>query len=359
MFFSIDVDDNNSIRGWLAPDNPSTTPKIGVIIPDRPEIQFEANVYRPDILDLGLHGTGQVGFVVDTSLVPDIATLNEIVLVEVATRTPIFRRFRSDRHLERKFFLFDSSVAPKWSMVNSISSRFALNYLMSEKYPLETMIVLIHNSAAKSIFFCGRPNFNRYAGYLESSNYFRAALLRDPMEELAERLLFLSLLQRSDRRNSLADFTTGLLPLVEFSRDLPFSDPKELLTAFRNSNEDVRQAIMSPMVRMFGCNVDELPNHRNVSLALDHLAALDVVGTMSHYDAFRVMIEHSLGAEVLGDERPEQYASVKRLAEHLSQIGIVADLLADDLALYSYVEEAVSKSLEGGTDLAARDTQTI
>jgi hypothetical protein len=359
MFFNIDVDDNNSIRGWLAPDNPSATPKIGIIIPGRPEIEIEANVLRSDILDLGLHATGQVGFVVDVSLVPDIASLDEIQLVDAVTRTPIFRRFRSDRHLERKFFLFDSTVAPKWRVINSISNRFALNYLMSEKYPLETMIVLIHNAAAKSIFFCGRPNFNRYASYLESSNYFRAALLRDPMEELAERLLFLSLLQRSERSNSLTDFTTGLLPLVEFSRDLRFSDPKELLAAFRNSSDDVRQAIMSPMVRMFGCNVDELPGHRNVSLALDHLATLDVVGTLSHYDAFKVMLEHSLGAELLGDERPEQYASVTRLAEHLSQIGIVADLLADDLALYSYVEEAVRKGLRGDTDLAARDTQTI
>jgi hypothetical protein len=359
MFFNIDGDDIHTIRGWLAPDNPSMTPKFGVLIPGRPEIQFEANIHRPDILDLGLHSTGLVGFAVDSSLVPDIDGLDEIELVDAETRTPIFRRFRSDLHLEKKFFLFDCSLAPKRNMTDRIASRFALSYPMSERYPLETLIVLIHNASAKSIFFSGRPNFNRYAGYLETSEYLRAALLRNPLEELAERLLFLSLLQRSGRIDSLANFTTGLLPLIEFSRDLPFADPKAMLAAFRGSGDDVRQAIMSPMVRMFGCNVDELPGHRNVSLALDHLASLDVVGAVSHYDAFRVMLGHLLGADVLGDERLEQYSSVTRVAETLSQIGLVVDLLSDDLALYSYVEEAVRKGLQGGPDLAARDTQTI
>lgn len=359
MFFNIDDDDNHAIRGWLAPDNPSVSPKIGILIPGRPEIQFEANIHRPDILDLGLHSTGQVGFTVDASLVPDIDLLEEIELVEVATRTPIFGRFRKDIHLEKKLFLFDGSIVPKQGMIESLSKRFSLSYPNSERYALETMIVLVNNPSAKSVFFSGRPNFNRYAGYLEANGFFCAALLRDPVEELAERLLFLSMLQRSGRQQLIAELSTGLQPLLEFSKDFPFSDQKAMLAAFRGADDTVRQAIMSPMVRMFGCNVDELPGHRNVALALDHLASLDVVGTVSEYDLFRVMLNHSLGADILGNEPPEQYSSVLEVAEMLSQIGIVVDLIADDISLYSYVEEAVKRGAHGGFDLAARDTQTI
>ena len=53
---------------------------------------------------------------------------------------------------------------------------------------------------------------------------------------------------------------------------------RAMLAAFRQINEEQRQAIMSPMVRMLGASVEELPNHKHVSLALDHLAAETKVG---------------------------------------------------------------------------------
>lgn len=54
----------------------------------------------------------------------------------------------------------------------------------------------------------------------------RAALLRDPFDELAERLHFLNLLSNSDALHLAPNFVTGVTPLIEMARDLPFHDPK-------------------------------------------------------------------------------------------------------------------------------------
>ena len=359
MFFNIDADQGSSIIGWLAPDNPSAIPHIGIIVPGRDEIQIEATIQRTDIRDLGLHSTGRVGFVVDASLVPDIETVDDIELVDADTRVPMYRRFQIDRHIERKLFIFDCSVMPQRRIMHNVTQHFALNYLMSERYALETMIVLINNHFSKSIFFSDCPNFNRYAGFLESGGYLRAAILRQPFEELAERLLFLKLLGKSDASHLAPTYTAGIAPLVDFARDLPFDDPKLLLSAFRQISDEQRQAIASPMVRMLGCGVDEPPAHRHVSFALEHLASMDVVGTRARYEEFYAIMTQYLGVNIFGEEKPAIFETVDVLAQTLSRIGMVVDLLEHDLALYEYADAALAASFEGGNELAARDTQTI
>jgi hypothetical protein len=359
MFFNIDSDTGDAISGWIAPDNPSVAPRIAILVPGRAEVLFEANVHREDVRELGLHASGQVGFVVSDAVVPGIANVDDIEIVEADTRIPVYRRFKPDRHLERKLFLFDSSVMPQRRIIQNIAERFALNYANSERYSLETMIVLLNNHFSKSLFFCGRSNFSRYASFLENGGYIRAALLREPLQELAERLLFLSLLSRTDAGHLLPHYTTGLAPLIGFAKDLKFNDQRALLSAFRQINDEQRQALTSPMVRMLGCSVDEMPTHNNVSLALDHLSSLDVVGTRSRYPLFKALLGQFVGGDVLGPEQPTTLSAVQALAETLSRLGIVLDLLEHDIALYAYVEEAVAQGLMGGHQLIARATHTI
>lgn len=359
MFFNIDKDAGNAIHGWIAPDNPAAVPRLVIVIPGRNEITIDADMMRPDVRDLGIHKTGHVGFWIDEKTVPDLDTLTEIELLEFETRLPIFRRFIPDQHIQRRAFLFDTSVMPQRRILQNVSQHFSLVYSSAERFPLETMIVLINNHSCNSIVFSGRSNFNRYVTFLETNQYFRAALLRDPFEELAERLLFLSLLAKPDWAPLAPLYATGLTPLIEFARDLPFNDPKGLLTAFRTLTPEQRAALQSPMVRMLGCSLEDTPTRHHVSLALDHLASLDLVGTRSRYAAFRAMLTQLLGTDILGAEQPASFQTVEVLARSLARIGIVADLLEHDVALYELAEEAIVAGLEGRDELAGRDTQTI
>jgi hypothetical protein len=356
MFFNIDVDEGSAIRGWLALDNPSVIPTLIVLIPDREEIRLEANVMRHDIRELGIHNTGQVGFEVNQRLVEGLDQIDDITIVEAESRLPIFRRFQMDRHIEKKLFLFDGSAIPQRTINRELSRQFTLLYFNSERFSLETMLVIINNHFTRSILISGRSNFNRYSPFLNNAGYIRAALLRDPFEELAERLLFLKLLGKSEVSNLLGMYTNGFQSLLELARDLPLNDQRTMTAAFRSITDEQREAIKSPMTRMLGCNFDESPEHRHVPIALENLATMDVVGTRALFGPFKHLLGGILGVDVLGDATPTCFPSISNLAASLSRIGIVADLLEHDQALFSYVEQAVSVGLAGGEVHSRRET---
>lgn len=359
MFFNIDVDAGKSIRGWLAPDNPSAIPKILVRAQGCDEFTIEATIQRGDVRDLGVHSTGMVGFEVNASMVPGLENLENVELLEAETGIPIFRRFLPGRHIEKKVFFFDCSVRPLERILANAKSKFTLNYPSSERYAFETMLVIINNAACKSIFISGRSNYNRYAHYLGNVGYVTAALLGDPFEELAQRLLLLSLIQKSDAAHLLPLLFTGVTPLVDFAKDLPLDDSKALLQKFRLATDAQREALVSPMTRTFGCNVGEEPDRRHVSVALENLASMNLVGVRSEFAAFGELLAGLIGQDLVGDFEPVVHPTIRALADRLSRISLVADLLEDDLALYSYVEESIRSALSDPAGVVARDTQTM
>ncbi len=346
MHFIIDADTGDQIVGWLAPDNPSQTPKFIISIPGRDEIEISANRLRADIRDFGLHSTGQCGFCIGPDIVPDLAHLPDLEIIEGDNHLPIYRRLQPD-HVERKIFLFDCTLIPQRRILQEIKNRFSLSYFNSERNGLETTIALIANPFCKSIFISGRSLLLRYNDLLKEKGYLRMALLREPHEELAERLYFLNfLVKEGSADSSYAGYTTGVKSLLEFAANLPFNDQKALTSAFRGTTELQRRELMSPMTKVFGCDVDEMPKNANVSRALDALADFDVVGTRERFPLFKDLVTAAAGgANIFGDEEPVFFQSVKTLAESLAKIGIVNDLLADDLALFKYVDEAIGESL--------------
>lgn len=361
MFFNVDIDNGVSITGWVAPENPGKSASVAILISGRDEIVVEARHLRADVRELGVHSTGEVGFIVDTTLVPDLETVSDIEIVEAETRTLVYRRFQPTHHIEKKIFLFESSLMPNRQAEADLTRRFTMNYPHSQRYSLETMLVIINNGFNKSIRVSGRSNFNRYTTFLDGANFLKAALLHNPFEEFAERLLFLNLIERSRAFDKVAHLLTGVETLAEFARDLPFNDPKALLAAFRRSTDEQRLAIRSPMVRMFGCNVEELPQRRHVAIALDNLASMDVVGTRNRYDAFRSQFARAVGSDVILPQETAPSKSVVQLAETLSHIGLVNDLLQDDIEFFALADEAIADGLDAydPDDLVRRDTQTM
>ena len=212
------------------------------------------------------------------------------------------------------------------------------------------MINLIANPSCKSILFHGRSSLSRYATFIEANEYFRAAILREPFEELAERLLFMSLMAKSDGANILAMYCTGMSPLLDFARNLPLNDQRGLVTAFRALTDEQRQSIANPMVRMLGCTIEDVPTYHHVSVALDNLAGMDVVGTRARYPLFRAMLTKMIGCDILGPDEPAHFQTVEALARSLAKIGIVEDLLELDLALYAYADAAIVTGTARETD---------
>jgi hypothetical protein len=351
MRFSIDIDSGDAISGWLAPDNPSATPQIVVAVPGRDDTEIAGMVMRRDVADAGYHLTGACGFLVTADMVPDLPKLMDVEIREAETRLPIYRRYAQGRDLQKKLFLFGCSVLPQRRLLDRIGSPFSLRYSNTERNGVETTVACIVNPGAQSVFMSGRSHVLRYDDVLKDKNFLRAALLRDPFQELAERLYFLNYLAREDGDAPLL-YAHGLRSLIDLARDFPFSDPKGVAAAFRATSENQRRELMSPMTRVFGCEVDEPPRHANVTQALNRLAGFDVVGVQENFPMFRDLLAGALGANVAGEEEPVGYPAIRKLADTLAGVGVVNDLLAEDIALYGYVTDAIDEGLALSEDAA-------
>lgn len=349
MRFSIDIDSGDAISGWLAPDNPSVSPRIAVVVPGREDVEIDGMVIRRDVVDAGYHLTGACGFLITADMVTDLPRLMDVEIREAETRLPIYRRFAPGRDLRKKLFLFDCSVLPQRRLLDRIARRFSLTYRHTERNGAETTLACIVNPGAQSAFFCGRSHVLRYDDVLNDQGFLRAALMRDPFEELAERLYFLNYLAQ-EGGDAPASYAHGLRSLLGFASGLPFKDPRGVAVAFRAASETQRRELMSPMTRVFGCDVDEPPRHANVTRALQKLAGFDVVGLRENFPMFRDLLAGVLGEDVLDEEAPVSYPAIRSLADTLSGIGMVNDLLAEDLALYAYVTDAIDEGLRQRVD---------
>lgn len=351
MRFSIDIDSGDAISGWLAPDNFSASPRLVVAVPGREDVLIPGTVMRRDVHDAGYHLTGACGFLITADMVPDLPQLMDLTIQEAETRLPVYRRYTPGRDLPRKLFLFDCPALPQRRLLDAMGGFFSLNYRNTERLGAETTAACIVNPGAQSIFLSGRSHAARYDDLLRDRGFLRAALLRDPFEELAERLCFLGYLAQ-EGRDALETHAHGLASLLPLAQEIAGRDQKGVAVAFRRATEAQRREMMSPMTRMFGCEPDEPPRHANVTQALHRLAGFDVVGLRSDFPLFRSLLAGALGADVVGEEEPAVYPAIRNLAETLAGIGLVGDLLAEDRALYAYVSEAVAEGLAPSADAA-------
>lgn len=349
MNFFVDSDTGASISGWLVPDNPSEVPEFIVRIPGRRDVELPANVLRPDLRDIGMHSTGLAGFHIDLQVVPDLPDLVDVTVLDAQNVVPIYRRPNPNQHLEKKLFLMDVGALPQIGMLRRIMSFFALTYPMVERFPIETIGALIINRAAPSIFITGQPNWVRHGNTAREKEYVTAALLRDPFEELAERLLFISRLAKQPARKAVSSSLEKYANVLEVIDEMDFSDRRSVLTGFRKMPPESRRLFRSPMTSVFGSAPESELQRRNVSVALDNLAQFDVVGVRPLYSDFASMLNECLDAPVMQGGELEFLPGTLELAGVLGDLGLVADLLDEDIALYSFACTAVETGLNAAT----------
>lgn len=343
MKFHIDHDTGNAIIGWVVPDNPSETPRVTVIFHDgeHDELDVEAFIPRQDIVDLGLHNTGIVGFAIDERMVPKLARMQEIEIVEAETRVSIYRRYRIDRHVDKKVFLLTFGTFIQQTIIRQANRCFALNYNFVDRHSFDTMCALVYNYYCGSVFLSGRPMYNRYAVGLSDMEYLQAALLRDPFEELAERLMLLKLVARNGSSALLSTFAHGLEPVLDWAASLDLKDEAGVSGSIRRLSGAQRAVLANPMTRALGCGVEERAERRHVGISLDNLSRMQAVGTQAAYTDFCRLFNGAVGAVVLDGTGSETFPGIEPVAEILMRMTPVVDLLEHDLALYSYVEECI------------------
>lgn len=342
MQFFIDIDNGSVISGWLIPDNPGDTPELIIKVASREDIQFKANVLRADLRDLGMHTTGLAGFHIDDSTVPDLCQLEDVTIVEADSGVTVYRRFNPERHKDRKLLVADASLLPQMKLLRELSQHFAMSYPFADRLSLDTLSGVLSLRFTGSIFVGGGINWMRNGSLVLEQNFVSCALLRDPFDELAEKLLFLSHLAKNPNKSPLSAYAafskfSDVLPQVA---KIDFSDDKSLLMAFRTMSPSIRRAFRSPMTRLYGSLPEEDIQRRNVSVALDNLAQFSIVGLREDFEQFARMVNARLDTAMFPTQALDELPTAFELGKRLATIGLVLDLLDEDVALYSFAKEA-------------------
>ncbi len=347
----------NTISGWVAPDNPGLVSKVRIVRPDGSTAELATNRARPDVVEHGLHHNGQVGFAIDASLFPDLASILDTLEVrEFYSGVLLYRGYRDNVHIPMKVFRFDLQAMP-YAHIEAIWDRnFALYYNGVERYNFDTLFGILNNPAATSVALAGRLNLSRYEHFFRERDYKLVTLLRHPLEELAERLLFVRYALAPQSASTFEGHLTGLKCLEPVAREINLDTLNGLPELFRNLTDEQKAVLENPMLRTIACEPDERPRRHHIELALSKLSSFDLVGVRSQYARFVTMLDAILERPLFAGTTPADISLLGPLARALGTIKPVRALLALDIQLYELAERAVQDAI--GLGVPHRHEQT-
>jgi hypothetical protein len=346
MLFYMTEDEPGRLLGWVLPDNPSALPRIKIFRPDGSMVELEANAFRPDLRDRGLHETGMTGFLIDDKIYPNLnEVIDQIEVRESDTNTIIFRKFQPAVHINQKLFRFDLRAMPDPELEGLFAKHFTLYYGTAQRYPQDTFFGIVNNPTAESIYLSGRPNIQQYEQLLRERGFKIIALIRNPYEEMAERLLFARYASTPDLPAFVSDHMYGLAPLMDMVKSIKFDDIESIRAAFAAITEEQKRALTNPLVRTLACLPDELPKSGHVEIALSKLSRMELIGLRSRFGEFKSILSEVLGFDVLEQHEFSNLSWVDRVVGSLSQIKQARSLITLDLDLYSFIEEAITDAI--------------
>ena len=340
MQFFVDKDAGDLITGWVVLDQPGAIGKIRISAPDEAPVEVMAKFPRPALKNRGTHSTGTVGFRIDPRTFPGLAKARDLEIRSVETDVVIYRR-RQDHHITGKLCRFELQAMPQTQLDVLFMKHFALGYYAIERHNFDTLQCIVGNKASNSIYVAGRLMFPRYHRLLVDSGFRMVTLLRDPYEELAERLLFLRYAASADRPPYLADYLTGFDSLLKIAPQFDIANDNTLRKTFESMNETQRAALSNPFVRALACDMDELPEKRHIEIALYNLSTFDLVGLHSRFNEYRSMMSDLMQVDILEGHQLSGVSWAPMIGAKLAQIEQVNDMLALDVELYTTVCDAI------------------
>ena len=227
MIFEMHETTDGTIAGWVLPDNPSAVPKIDIYGPGGLAKQLDANVHHTLLRDRELHDTGLCGFRITEENLPELPRMrDDIVVREHDSGVLIYRRFLPDKHVPQKLLMFNLQVLPDLKTGEVIARQFALHHSVVQQYPQQTFTALVRNPTARSLYLSGCLSLQQCEQQLREYQFKIVALIRNPFEEMAERLLFARYAAGPDAPAFVAGHMSGLEPLKELVKVIKFDDPE-------------------------------------------------------------------------------------------------------------------------------------
>jgi len=343
MLFNVELDAGTYILGYVVPDAFGVHPSIRVVDDGMELLTMEANESRESLVIAGRHSTGRCGFRLDENLVPGLSHIENLELYDAGTNLLIYRRRHLDSLLHLKVFRLETHLLPLWRLDNYLEDKFQFWYPNADRLGRETATQLLLLNGANSCYISGRLLYKNYEYFLNDS-FKIFTILRDPFDELAERLLFLSSFGEPVRY-LLGDRELGIFePLIAALSELQSLGEAELRRFFKRAPPSLIAALANPQIRQLTTNTpDEMPSPGSLASALETLSAFSVTGLRSEPAYCKNALADSLGLDPGSIPEVDEFPLVQQLGNELRPIRLIEGFLEKDLELYHHISQAFQK----------------
>jgi len=338
MIFNVFLDSGNLIRGTVIPDSLSLIPKIHIIANGREVGALFTNEINQAIRDMGLHSTGSVDFSITDEVVPNLAALEDLELRVDDGDLLIYRRFRQGMRNE-KYLRLETQLLPLWRLDDSVKSNFQMYYRQIERLGRSgtNQVFLLSQD---SIYLSGRILFSNFS-FCQSKGFKSIVILRDPYEELAERLLIMNMSAKEPP--GLLDDREVMIyrDALAYAATASFGNEKEARKFFFRMPMAVSLSLANPVVRQFCTSTpDEQSPMGGVARTLDRLAESAYVGLRSDPKQILHAYSELFGIDIKNPDIFPHFPKVTQLAERIRHLGFCDAMLEKDLELFHHVSEA-------------------
>ncbi len=338
MLFNVDKDEGHTIVAYVVPDAGGTTPSVVLRAGGQELLRLEANNTLPTLVDAGRHSTGRCGFIIDGTLLPDLATYADLEVIEASHDVLVYRR-RPAEAADVQLFRFETHLLPLWRIDEAVKDHFQFWYKGIDRFGRETANQ-VFNISSKSAYISGRLQYKSYEMYL-AKGVKTVGMLRDPYCELAERLILLKNI--GSRAEEILGERDAMIfaPVIEALGEWEAFDDTFCKRFFRRASADVSVILSNPLVRQLtGATPDDLPNHSAVAAALDSLASFELLGLRSEGDGFAAGLADMLGLPANRIPPINEYPRIVELGERLRQNHDIEGFLEKDLEVFHSITHA-------------------
>jgi hypothetical protein len=340
MLFSLQEDLGSRIAVYVVPDSGGSIPSIRLRSEGVDLGTVTATVAIDALVQAGRHASGVCGFVIDDSIVADLAQLADLEIVEAETELLVYRRPVPGAIANMSLFRLETHLLPLRHIDDALRSRFQYWYKGIDRYGLETSTQVFCLNDGTSSYASGRLLYKNYEFYL-SKGIATVAMLRDPFDELAERLILLKNIgTRADEVLGARDAIT-FAPVIEDLAAYASFDDGFCKRFFKRASGDALAALANPLVRQLTASTpNEMPTPSSIATALDVLSTFDLIGVRSEGGEFRTGLAELLAMPA--DELPlvGEYPRVTDLGARLRGQPIVESILEKDLEMFHCLAKA-------------------
>ena len=347
MLFSVEYDQGSVIKAYVIPDAAVASPTLRIRSAGNDLAVVTATDVRAEILASGRHSTGQCGFLIDDAVIPNLATYADLEMVEVKSGLRVYRR-KQPTHLAAKVFRLETHLMGLRNIDDVFRERFQYWYPGVDRHGSETARQVFHIHQMDSAYISGRILLSSVQLDL-SKGYSSIAMLRDPFNELAERLIILKNIgTRTEEMLGARDALT-FEPVIEALHEVESFDRQSCKRFFKRADASVLGPLGNPLVRQLTSNnFEEAPARGWMSTALYMLSQFDVLGLRSDAAAFAHAIAENFHVDPATVPIVSEPQSVVELGAILRESREAEAILELDLELYDHTARAFSLDARGG-----------